>query len=148
MPVVHSSASVFRTEGVLTGHGPSSNVSTTSLSVRKSSCLKCSKPKPGPPVVSTSTTRETPRAFGLAHVLLGCGGLSGWAAVTATSPGAGLAEPVSASRSAGGAMTVAGAASSRRGELVQYHTAAITTAVKTLASIRPNALRIVSLPEQ
>jgi len=31
----------------LTGHGPSSKVSTTSLSVRKSSCLKCSKPKPG-----------------------------------------------------------------------------------------------------
>src|SRR5437588_2196939 len=64
MPVVHSSASVFKTEGVLTGQGPSSNVSTTSLSGRKSSCLKCSKPNPGPPVVSISTTRAIPSAFG------------------------------------------------------------------------------------
>ena len=30
--------------------------------------LKCSKPKPGPPVVSISTTRLTPIAFGLAQV--------------------------------------------------------------------------------
>src|ERR1700704_2715883 len=65
MPVVHSSASVFSTDGVLSGQGPSSNVSTTSLSRRKSSCLKCSKPNPGPPVVSISTVRPTPRAFGL-----------------------------------------------------------------------------------
>jgi hypothetical protein len=41
MPVVHSSASAFSTAGVLSGHGPSSKVSTTSLSLRKSSCLKC-----------------------------------------------------------------------------------------------------------
>src|SRR5260370_33570244 len=68
MPVVHSSASVFSTEGVLTSHGPSSNVSTTSWSRRKSSCLKCSKPKPGPPVVSISTTRAMPSALGLAQV--------------------------------------------------------------------------------
>src|SRR3981189_2473024 len=67
MPVVHSSASVFSTEGVLSGHGPSSNVSTTSLSRRKSSCLKCSKPNPGPPVVSISTTRAIPSALGFAH---------------------------------------------------------------------------------
>src|ERR1700750_2052193 len=65
MPVVHSSDSALSTAGVLPGHGPSSKVSTTSLSVRKSSCLKCSKPKPGPPVVSTSTTRLTPSASGL-----------------------------------------------------------------------------------
>ena len=38
MPVVHWSASDFNTEGVLTGQGPSSKVSTTSLSRRKSSC--------------------------------------------------------------------------------------------------------------
>src|SRR3954447_8298721 len=62
MPVVHWSANVFSTEGVLTSQGPSSKVSTTSLSFRKSSCLKCSKPKPGPPVVSICTTRETPSA--------------------------------------------------------------------------------------
>src|SRR3954471_25063592 len=64
MPVVHWSASVLSTEGVLTSQGPSSKVSTTSLSFRKSSCLKCSKPKPGPPVVSICTTRETPSASG------------------------------------------------------------------------------------
>src|SRR5438067_11432155 len=67
MPVVHSSASVFKTEGVLIGHGPSSKVSTTSWSRRKSSCLKCSKPKPGPPVVSISTVRPIPSALGFAH---------------------------------------------------------------------------------
>src|SRR5215207_4801209 len=65
MPVVHSSASAFRTAGVFTGHGPSSNVRTTSLSRRKSRSLKCSKPKPGPPVVSISTVRPTPSALGL-----------------------------------------------------------------------------------
>src|ERR1700754_2908901 len=75
MPVVHSSASAFNTAGVLTGHGPSSKVSTTSLSRRKSSVLKCSKPKPGPPVVSISTVRPTPSAFGLVQAArAGCGG--------------------------------------------------------------------------
>src|SRR3954453_2887378 len=69
--LVHSSSRALRTAGVLTGQGPSSNVSTTSLSERKSSCLKCSKPKPGPPVVSISTTRLTPSASGLAQVDLG-----------------------------------------------------------------------------
>src|SRR5260221_2503871 len=67
MPVVHSSASVLSTDGVLTGHGPSSNVSTTYLSHRKSICLKCSKPNPGPPVVSISTMRAIPIASGFAH---------------------------------------------------------------------------------
>src|ERR1700694_3774150 len=82
MPVVHSSARVFSTEGVLTGHGPSSNVSTTSLSRRKSSCLKCSKPKPGPPVVSISTMRAMPSAFGFAQgVFAGAGAGAGAAAV-------------------------------------------------------------------
>src|SRR3954447_16623529 len=75
MPVVHWSASVFSTEGVLTCQGPSSKVSTTSLSLRKSSCLKCSKPNPGPPVVSICTTRETPSASGvLLQATLGPGG--------------------------------------------------------------------------
>src|SRR5436190_20472264 len=80
MPVVHSSASVFKTEGVFTGHGPSSKVSTTSLSRRKSSSLKCSKPKPGPPVVSISTVRPMPSAFGLlqgGRVETGAGGGAG-----------------------------------------------------------------------
>src|SRR5450631_189274 len=78
MPVVHSSASVFSTEGVLSGHGPSSNVSTTSLSRRKSSCLKCSKPNPGPPVVSISTTRAIPSALGFAQgIFAGAGAAAG-----------------------------------------------------------------------
>src|SRR5438105_11322582 len=86
MPVVHSSAKVFRTEGVLTGQGPSSNVSTTSWSRRKSSCLKCSKPNPGPPVVSISTMRLTPSALGLAQGALagaGAGAACGTAALVA-----------------------------------------------------------------
>src|SRR6478752_6123248 len=80
MPVVHSSASVFSTDGVFTGHGPSSKVSTTSLSRRKSSSLKCSKPKPGPPVVSISTVRPMPSALGLlqgGRVETGAGGGAG-----------------------------------------------------------------------
>src|SRR6266498_2521367 len=58
-------ASAASTAGVFFGHGPSSNVSTTSLLRRKSCSLKCSNPKPGPPVVSTSTMRDVPSAFGL-----------------------------------------------------------------------------------
>src|SRR5690348_4699634 len=59
------SASALRTAGVLPGHGPSSNVSTTSPLRRKSCILKCSQPKPGPPVVSISTTRDVRSALGL-----------------------------------------------------------------------------------
>ena len=57
----HSSASALSTAGELPGQGPSSKVNTTSLSRRKSYCLKCSKPKPGPPLVSISTMRESPQ---------------------------------------------------------------------------------------
>src|ERR1700722_14605975 len=88
MPVVHSLASVLRTDGVLTGHGPSSNVSTTSLSRRKSSCLKCSKPKPGPPVVSISTTRLIPSASGLVQGALAVAG-AGMAGAGAAAAGGG-----------------------------------------------------------
>jgi hypothetical protein len=50
--------------------------------------------------------------------------------------------------SEGAAATVAGAADAIwvRGEEVQNHTAAITAAETTLASIRPNALRMFTLP--
>src|SRR5215471_18206889 len=58
------SASALSTAGVLPGHGPSSKVKTTSWSRRKSCILKCSQPKPGPPVVSISTVRDTPKALG------------------------------------------------------------------------------------
>src|SRR5579862_9060697 len=59
------SLNALSTAGVFTGHGPSSKVSTTSPVRRKSYCLKCSKPKPGPPVVSISMVRATPSALGL-----------------------------------------------------------------------------------
>src|SRR5882724_1147281 len=95
MPVVHSSASVFNTEGVFTGHGPSSNVSTTSLSRRKSRSLKCSKPKPGPPVVSISTVRPMPSALGLAQAgLAGAGAAAGVGAAAAWGTAAGAAAPL------------------------------------------------------
>src|SRR5580658_2851425 len=61
------SCSALSTIGVLSGHGPSSKVSTTSLSRRKSYCLKCSVPNAGPPVVSICTMRESPIALGLLH---------------------------------------------------------------------------------
>src|SRR5437764_4910065 len=57
--------SAASTAGVLFGHGPSSKVSTTSPASRKSCALNCTKPKPGPPVVSISTTRDTESALGL-----------------------------------------------------------------------------------
>src|SRR5256885_792043 len=65
MALVQCACSAASTAGVFLGHGPSSKVSTTSPSRRKSWVLKCSKPKPGPPVVSISTTRDMPSAFGL-----------------------------------------------------------------------------------
>src|SRR5215207_1117577 len=152
-PLVHSSASALSTAGVV-GHGPSSKVSTTSLSVRKSNCLYCRKPKPGPPVVSITTMRLTPSASGLAQAA----DRAGWAAGTGAGAGAGLeSEAVvstssfSASFAGAGngsalrAATVWGGAASARGEEVQNQTAVITTAVITLASIRPNALRIATL---
>src|SRR3954453_2011550 len=97
MPVVHSSASVFKTAAVLMGQGPSSNVSTTSLSRRKSSCLKCSKPNPGPPVVSISTVRAMPSAFGLAHgALAGAGAATGAGAAAGAGAACGAAAPLGA----------------------------------------------------
>ena len=55
------------------GQGTSSKVRTTSLSRRKSYCLKCSKPKPGPPVVSISTMRERPIPPGRSHAGMALG---------------------------------------------------------------------------
>src|SRR5262249_27113933 len=65
--LVQCAASAASTACVFLGQGPSSKVSTTSPSRRKSWLLKCSNPKPGPPVVSISTTRAIPRALGLEH---------------------------------------------------------------------------------
>src|SRR5450432_2154666 len=80
--LVQLAASAARTSGVLCGQGPSSKVSTTSPACRKSYCLKCSKPKPGPPVVSISTTRETPSASGWPGQLIGAGAGGGAGAAT------------------------------------------------------------------
>src|SRR5262249_28096638 len=65
--LVQCAASAASTACVFLGQGPSSNVSTTSPSRRKSWLLKCSNPKPGPPVVSISTTRAIPKALGFEH---------------------------------------------------------------------------------
>src|SRR5262249_23431551 len=81
--LVQCAASAASTAGVFFGQGPSSKVSTTSPSRRKSWLLKCSKPKPGPPVVSISTTREIPKALGLLHEVSMAGGV-GDAGATAT----------------------------------------------------------------
>src|SRR5215218_2524666 len=96
MPVVHSSASAFSTAGVFFGQGPSSKVSTTSLSRRKSSSLKCSKPKPGPPVVSISTVRPMPSAFGLLQGGRVEAGAGGGTAAGAAACGAAAAGPLGA----------------------------------------------------
>jgi hypothetical protein len=39
--------------------------------------LKCSNPKPGPPVVSISTTRAIPKALGLLHEVGMAAGIGG-----------------------------------------------------------------------
>src|SRR5437773_1193437 len=93
--LVQCAASAASTAGVFFGQGPSSKVSTTSPSRRKSCALKCSKPKPGPPVVSISTTRETPNALGLLHELVGmAAGIGALAWATAAVASAARAEPM------------------------------------------------------
>src|ERR1700716_672282 len=95
-----ASAAALSPAGVLPGHGPSSNVSTTSLSPRKSSCLKCSKPKPGPPVVSISTMRAMPSAFGLAHGAFAGAGAAAGASAGAPCGAAALLVPVACDHTA------------------------------------------------
>src|SRR6185312_4509113 len=113
-----------------------------------------SKPKPGPPDVSISTTRLTPSASGLAQAgcsatragggeAAGAGAFS--AAVTSTSSLAASFAAAGGSGSACFAAMVWGTAASARGAAVQYQIPAITTAATTLASIRPNASRIATL---
>src|SRR5262249_53552111 len=95
--LAHWSANAFSTAGVLPCQGPSSKVSTTSRLRRKSCILKCSQPKPGPPLVSISTTRETPSASGLAQDGLGAFAGGGAAArVGAGAAGAGTGPRVCA----------------------------------------------------
>src|SRR5262249_11260209 len=108
--LVQCDANAASTAGVWFGQGPSSKESTTSWSRRKSWLLKCSKPNPGPPVVSISTVRATPSAFGLpAHTTGGGGGgATGVAATGAGATGAGAAV------GAGGAAPTAGAAAATR----------------------------------
>src|SRR5581483_261453 len=82
------SCNALITAGVFSGHGPSSNVSTTSWSRRKSYCLKCSLPKAGPPVVSIWTTRDSPMPSGLLQAGSDCAGV---AAACGAAEGAGAA---------------------------------------------------------
>src|SRR5215472_3709733 len=93
--LVQCAASAASTAGVFFGQGPSSKVSTTSPSRRKSWLLKCSNPKPGPPVVSISTTREIPKALGLLHEVGMAAGI-GDAGATATGAAAVLSAALSA----------------------------------------------------
>src|SRR4051812_41906722 len=112
--LVHCAASAASTAGVLRGQGPSSKVSTTSPARRKSMLLKCSKPKPGPPVVSISTTRATPSASGFpGQAAFATGGGPAGAAAGAGAAGAGAAacaKACGAAVGAAGATTAAGAA--------------------------------------
>jgi hypothetical protein len=66
-------------------------------------------------------------------------------AVTSTSS---LAADLATSGSAARAAMVWGGAASERDEEVQNHTPAITTVANTLATIRPNALRIATNPRE
>src|ERR1700740_1593003 len=159
--LVHWSSSAFSTAGVLFGQGPSSKVSTTSLSERKSNCLKCSKPKPGPPVVSISTTRETPSASGLAQAFSATG--AGASAGAGAAPGLGPIAPVTSTSSfalslaaslAGGSVnggacragTNWGIAASPRSAPTRYQPPAIALAMATTPSIRANALSMSLFP--
>jgi len=63
IPVVHSSASVFRTDGVLTGHGPSSR--SDHFLVAQEVYLLMLEPNPGPPVSGSRRFGRPPSAFGL-----------------------------------------------------------------------------------
>src|SRR5687767_4885726 len=101
MAFTHSSAKACNTIGVV-GQGPSSKVRTTSPGRRKSYILKCSKPKPGPPVVSISTTRDTPSAFGF---------LQEASRVRATAGVGGTAAAVTDAGATGGGATLIGAGS-------------------------------------
>src|SRR5258707_1326882 len=89
--LVQCAASAASTAGVFLGHGPSSKVSTTSPSRKKSWLLKCSKPKPGPPVVSISTTRARPSASALPAQVGAATGRGAGAAASAAGGAAGEA---------------------------------------------------------
>src|SRR5581483_5846113 len=134
----HSSVSALSTAGVLPGQGPSSKVRTTSLLRRKSYCLKCSKPKPGPPVVSIWIVRATPSALGLVH----------FAAATGVAAGAGAGTGEAAGGNAGlavGAAPVVGARCASAGPRVAPMTKSDADSANTHATeprIPPSADRI------
>ena len=143
MPVVHSFASVLRTAGVLPGHGPSSKVSTTSWSRRKSSCLKCSKPKPGPPVVSISTVRPTPSALGLVQAARAGCAVAGAAAGAAAASGAAAAGAAAGAGAALGAAAACGAAAPLAAGGVCAQAAPDKRSEIELAKIYPAVMRMV-----
>src|SRR5262245_10947167 len=134
MALVQCAASAASTAGVFFGQGPSSKVSTTSPSRRKSWLLKCSKPKPGPPVVSISTVRATPSALGLpgheaAGAAAACGGGGGG---TAGGAGAGAG-----ARGGVACATIAGVF--RAGALATVSNALVAAAAGTSVMTGPGA---------
>src|SRR5712671_5757576 len=100
--LVQCAASAASTAGVFLGHGPSSKVSTTSPGRRKSWLLKCSKPKPGPPVVSISTTRAMPSALGLPAQALVTGAAAAGGGGRAATGGTGVAGTAGVAAGTGG----------------------------------------------
>src|SRR5436190_14620064 len=146
MALVQCACSAASTAGVFLGHGPSSKVSTTSPSRRKSWVLKCSKPKPGPPVVSISTTRDTPIAFGLpgqdedAAGAAACAGAGACAVVAGAPTGAAANEGLFCASTVGtlGAIGVLGAASVLVG--AAFGTAALSGLAFCAASGREGGL--------
>src|ERR1700694_2066570 len=108
--LVQLAASAASTSCVLCGQGPSSKVSTTSPGCRKSYCLKCSKQKQGPPVVSISTTRETPSASGWPGQLIGAAAAAGGGAIGAAAGGAAAAGAAACAMAVAAAGATAGAA--------------------------------------
>src|SRR4029077_15003166 len=108
VPLTHMSVSALITIGVFSGHGPSSKVSTTSFSRRKSYCLKCSVPNAGPPVVSISTVRARPMPSGLSQVgalFAGDGAGAALLCGAAAAAGAGVGAGVFWATTIGGAAT-------------------------------------------
>jgi hypothetical protein len=135
--------------------------------------LKCSKPKPGPPVVSISTTRETPSASGLAQLdaaLLATGGVNAAGAaagdgvtvagIAAGAPGAcartgaatrstaGVVTSVTVALGAGGAVvaTVRAAGGSGTADLLA-RTAPKTAKTATIASAHIDAARRIAFSQ-
>src|SRR4051794_17716141 len=113
---------------VVSFQGPSSKVRTTSPGCRKSCSLNFSAPKPGPPVVSISTVRDTPSALGLP-------GQAAGVAVAGSAWADGLGSAGCAWAGAGGAATTAATVISGAAVAREASTASATSALVVNKSI-------------